>query len=171
MLKKLNPEIALGFLLATIVWIGVLGWSLSYTPPEIEKQTCYETARKTGHKAEECKTLWERTTSDPVAFFTFVLSISTIALFATTVALWRVTRKSADVAERALTDLERPYIYLHEIKTDIGVFFNPNTVIREDQGPYFQFSVINYGRTPGNMARAMIQFRRFGSYSGRTERR
>jgi hypothetical protein len=46
MLRRLNPEIALGFLLATILWAGVLAWQSSYASTEIEKQACYEVAKK-----------------------------------------------------------------------------------------------------------------------------
>src|ERR1700732_188097 len=69
MRRLLNPEIALGFLAATVLWIGVLGWRASYAPTDSEKRQCEETARNGGFKAEECKSIWERTTTDPVAFF------------------------------------------------------------------------------------------------------
>jgi hypothetical protein len=84
--KWINPEIALGFLLASMFWACVLGWQAAYAPTERIKNECYEAAQKSGHKTEECKSLWERTTSDPVALFTFVLSVSTIGLWAVT---WR----------------------------------------------------------------------------------
>jgi hypothetical protein len=93
MRKALNPEIALGFLAATVLWIGILGWQASYAPTDSEKRQCEETAAKPGHKSEECKTLWERTTSDPVAFFTFWLVVSTIGLGVSTVLLWRAGEK------------------------------------------------------------------------------
>jgi hypothetical protein len=95
MRKALNPEIALGFLIATTLWIVVLGWQASYAPTDSEKRQCEETARKSGHKTEECKTIWEKTTTDPVAFFTFVLSISTIGLW---IVAWRSgVRQSRDM--------------------------------------------------------------------------
>jgi hypothetical protein len=95
MRRLLNPELALGFLIATVLWIGILGWQASYAPTDSEKRQCEETAAKSGHKTEECKTLWERTTADPVAFFTFVLSVSTIGLWVVT---WRSgVRQSRDM--------------------------------------------------------------------------
>src|SRR5258708_5101432 len=39
------------------------------------------------------------------ALFTVVLSVSTLLL-------WKVTAKSASIAERALIDLERPYVHI-----------------------------------------------------------
>jgi hypothetical protein len=102
MRKALNPEIALGFLVATVLWIGVLGWQASYTPTDSEKRQCEEAATKAGHKAEECKTLWQRTTSDPVAFFTFWLVVSTVGLGVSTVLLWRAGEKQLRHARRSV---------------------------------------------------------------------
>src|SRR6202035_1420727 len=59
MKRLLNPELALGFLIATLLWIGVLGWQASYAPTNSEKRQCEETARKSGHRSEECKSVWE----------------------------------------------------------------------------------------------------------------
>src|SRR5215211_5224762 len=67
---------------------GVLGWQASFAPTEQQKNECYEAAKKSGHKTEESKTLWEKTTTDPVAFFTFVLSASTIGLWIATIGLF-----------------------------------------------------------------------------------
>jgi hypothetical protein len=86
--------------------------------------------------------LWDRTTADPVAFFTFVLSISTIALFGSTIALWRATRRSTIVAERALTLAERAFIHG-------GVHPGGRTLVCDDQKIRVQFSMANYGKTPG----------------------
>jgi predicted heme/steroid binding protein len=100
--KVLNPQIALGFLLATVFWIGVLGWQASHAPTDSEKRQCEATAAKSGHKTEECKTLWERTTSDPVAFFTFWLVVSTVGLGVSTVLLWRAGEKQLRHARRSV---------------------------------------------------------------------
>jgi hypothetical protein len=160
MLGKRKPEISFGFLLATIFWIGVLGWQASYGPTEIEKQECQNAAKKGGHKTEECKSLWERTTSDPVAFFTFWLVVSTVGLGGSTVLLWRVTRRSADIAERALTDLERAYIYIDKIGGELDPFV---TMVDESNTPTFivpefSISLVNYGRTAGCIDLGIIRF-------------
>jgi hypothetical protein len=86
--------------------------------------------------------LWERTTTDPVAFFTFVLSISTIALVVSTIFLWRATRRSTIVAERALTLAERAFIHG-------GVHPDGRTLVCNDQKIRVRFSMANYGKTPG----------------------
>jgi hypothetical protein len=109
MRKLLNPELALGFLIATILWIGVLGWQASHAPTDSEKRQCEESAAKSGHKTEECKSIWEKTTTDPVAFFTFWLVIFTGALGVSTVMLWRAGEKqiklSAETAAAQSRDM------------------------------------------------------------------
>src|SRR4051812_35618615 len=101
MWRWVNAEIALGFLLATIFWTGVLGWQAAYAPTEREKQECRDAAAKSGHKTEECKSVWERTTSDPVALYTFGLFLFTGVLGLSTIGLWLQTGKAADAAKIA----------------------------------------------------------------------
>jgi hypothetical protein len=133
-----------GFLIATVFWIVVLGWQAAYAPTEMEKQQCYEAAQKSSHKSEECKTLWERTTSDPVAFFTFWLVISTIGLGISTVMLWlagekqfrharrtsivqsrdmqdsiEVARRAAIATENAFTLTERAFVFVRDARIEI----------------------------------------------------
>jgi hypothetical protein len=130
MRKTLNPEISLGFLAATVLWIGVLGWQASYAPTEIERQKCYAAAHEAGHKSEECKTFWERTTTDPVAFFTLVLAISTVGLWGATIFLYRagerqikvaeIGAKAADRSARAVIALQLPIIRIHPDKLGYG---------------------------------------------------
>jgi hypothetical protein len=160
MRRALNPEIALGFLIATLLWIGVLGWQASYAPTDSEKRQCEETAHKSGHKAEECKTLWERTTTDPVAFFTFWLVVSTIGLGVSTVLLWRAGEKqirlSAEAAAAQSRDMqasiqavitaERPYLALKI--TEPGVQVGEQGQIRF-AGQRLRFKFVNHGNTPG----------------------
>jgi hypothetical protein len=121
MWKFLNPEIALGLLAATLFWITVLGWQASYAPTDSERHQCEESAHKSDHKTEECKSLWERTTTDPVAFFTFWLSISTVGLWIVT---WRgsvsqardmkesiaAAKESADIARTSLVSTQRAFV-------------------------------------------------------------
>jgi hypothetical protein len=78
--RWLRAEIVFGFMIASVFWAVVLGWQAAYAPTYAEKQKCYDVAHNAGHKNEECKSLWEKTTSDPVAFFTLVLAVSTIGL-------------------------------------------------------------------------------------------
>jgi hypothetical protein len=150
MRRWLNPEIALGFLLATLFWIGVLGWQSAYEPTDREEQECHDAFQKAGRKPEECKSLWEKTTTDPVAFFTLVLSISTIAL-------WRATRSSVRVAERALTELERPFIGIEVVNSGFTVE-SAATEPYVMMGTRLVFHFANYGRTPATLTEVLDEF-------------
>ena len=124
------------------------------TPSEQQHQ---QSASVAANNKDHTETLdWNNWTHDPIAVFTGLLTLFNGLLFASTIGLWLATRKSAGISERALVDLERPYIFLHRIQTDIGLLFNPGTLF--PAVPAFHFTVINYGRTPGNIERAIIQF-------------
>jgi hypothetical protein len=86
------------------------------------------------------------------ALFTIVLGISTILL-------WKVTAKSAGIAERALTELERAYIFVDKIETNVSRFFSSGLVWRDgEQTPIFRLWAVNFGRTPGNVEFGVILF-------------
>lgn len=115
--------------MASAFWIAVLVWATSYSPTKEEEQACYDAAKKSGRQTEECKTFWERTTSDPIATFTFVLAISTVGLWVATGALYLtgekqigVAKQSADAAQAsakiardALIATERAFVFLDEL--------------------------------------------------------
>ncbi|WP_454649276.1 hypothetical protein [Bradyrhizobium liaoningense] len=170
----LRAEIVFGFLIATALWAGVLGWQAANALTDAEKQKCYEAADQAHRKTEECKTFWERTTTDPVAFFTLVLAISTIGLWVATILLYRAGEKqsrharrsaaiqtrdmqasiaaanrSAAAAERALTDLERPWLFAYGIRT----------VPINQLGEWaVEFTVANFGKMPAIIEHARIGF-------------
>lgn len=161
-LRWLNPEIAIGFLTASVFWLVVLGWQTAYSLTDVQKKECYDAAKQRGYKAEECKTLWERTTSDPVALFTFVLSISTIGLWIVT---WRagtrqsgdmqesirIANRSAEAAEKALSTLEIPHVYPTEI------LFSTVSVGETFGGATISTKFKNYGRSPAILRGAWLK--------------
>ncbi len=76
-----------------------------------------EHASEAATKAEQHKSVWERTADDPVALFTLVLSIFTGLLVVVTGGLiwvgWRQVRLSKELADRQIRDteiLQRAYI-------------------------------------------------------------
>src|SRR5215467_7465324 len=95
--QRRNAELVLGFLAASVIWLILLGWQVALTPNEPERRRCYEIAQKAGTRIDECKTFWERTIGEPVAFFTFGLAIATLLLGVSTVALWQAGEKQADL--------------------------------------------------------------------------
>jgi len=75
------------------------------------------------NKSENRKSLWERVRDDAVAFATLCLVGVTGVLALSTIGLWIVTgsagkrqsremQKSIGVAERSLTELEAPFVYI-----------------------------------------------------------
>ncbi|WP_316228889.1 hypothetical protein [Bradyrhizobium sp. SZCCHNR1070] len=172
--RWLRAEIVIGFLLATIFWAGVLGWQAAYVPTSAEKQKCYESAEQAGRKSEECKNLWERTTSDPVAFFTFWLVVFTGGLTVSTVLLWlagerqielsresaasqavdmqqsiSVARASANAAKHSAIIAERALTVVERAFLSIGdtsvVTIRQFAAIVDYR---ISFNIVNSGRTP-----------------------
>jgi hypothetical protein len=92
-------EIILGFLVASIFWAAVLGWQASYSPTGKDKQECYEATKKTGYNAGDCKTFWEKTTTEPIALFTLVLAFSTVGLWVATIGLYFAGERQIKLAK------------------------------------------------------------------------
>jgi hypothetical protein len=147
-MKKLNPEIALGFLVATIFWISILAWQSSETSAHNEFFT-------------------GRLTDWLLAILTFFLVLFTYQLCRSTDKLWlagekqiAVARDSADAAKEAadaardqtlnFAKLERPYLYIFNAR---GLNIDDD---REDPFHYLSYSVANYGKTPALVESASI---------------
>jgi hypothetical protein len=89
-----------------------------------------------------------------VAIFTAVLSFSTILLWRSTDKSAKAAARAAEIAERALVDLEAPSIFLEverefsEITTVVPATMGggTTTTIKVPGDWYFRF--VNYGRTP-----------------------
>jgi hypothetical protein len=111
----------LGALLASAILGGFWGWSARYAPTAKQKEECYDAAKQSGQKSDECKTFWERTTSDPVDLFTLVLAASTIGLWVATIALYIAAEKAARSARDALDLANREFLSTHR----------PRIVVRE----------------------------------------
>jgi hypothetical protein len=179
-MKRLNPEISVGFLLASLFWIGVLGWQSSYSPTERQKDECYETAKKTGYKADECKSFWERTTSDPIALFNLILAFSTVGLWVATIFLYRAGEKQIGIAKDAADSAKESaeaaiavesarllfFPQRHNYWEAVGQYANrwPNSpqmgALRNTVEACFVFK--NYGKTPAILkeARAALEHRK-----------
>ena len=101
--------------------------------------------------------IWEKTTSDPVALYTLCVGIFTLTLTGSTIALWWTTRRSVQVAERALTELERPYLYVLDY----------NWLLAEKAKAHGHkcgvgYSVVNAGKLPASIKAVKLGLR-FGA--------
>jgi len=78
------------------------------------------------------------------------LELFTAVLAFSTIGLWVVTWKSGALAERALIDLERPWIYV-EINPRLIPMKNPDEPAEAPSTAFAQFYISNYGRGPATI--------------------
>lgn len=115
-----------------------------YSVPHSEYEQKYD-------KNKNRESIWKGLTNDPVAFATLIVAIATAILAFSTIGLWRVTNRSVDIAERALTEVERPYVFVfnpHWSTSDGPIELLPN--------PLVLYTVANYGKTPAIIDDAMM---------------
>jgi hypothetical protein len=165
------PEIALGFLLATAVWAVA-----SVTIPAAQDQhVAQSNARPDSAKTfgKRLSIIWDRTWEDPVAFYTFVLSIFTglLAIVTATqiVFLIRADRTARITAEAAKKSAEAADLGSRaNIRIELPILMFDRPLVRQEEEPRFEgvryedytpgipgqgvtvqgFTVFNYGRTP-----------------------
>ena len=116
---------------------------------EVEKQRCYHSADAGHYKADECKTFWERTTTDPVALYTLGLFAFTAVLAVSTVFLWDATRDAARRQEADTKILQRAYLSVEPAGVGASSDSNkchPNIAIR------------NVGSVPARKIRWVIDY-------------
>ena len=93
-----------GILALAIVSLAVLGTVSFRAPvPSQAYQECLKTAQEHHAKPAECKayeTLWERTLTDPVAYYTLWLTLFTAALAVTGIAQWTFISREFDATHR-----------------------------------------------------------------------
>jgi hypothetical protein len=93
------------------------------------------------------------------AVATIFIATFTIVLVIVTNRQARLALRSVKVAESALTDLERAYIYWGGIESNIAWFLHTRDSWNDDNmGPSFTLLAVNHGRTPGNIESGLIRF-------------
>ncbi len=127
---------------------------------DVQTETRKHPSNPTDQKRVESEGFWERAFSDPTSFFTLVIAGFTIILAAATVALFVVNmisanaaRSAARTAEKALTDVERPYVFVFGVTG-----FKIDKVRPGGLNPHVTFSVANYGKTPAIIERVAFGF-------------
>ena len=93
-----------------------------------------------------------------LAIFTMLLVGATVVLGAVGIWQGRHIKRSVTIAERTLTELERPYVFWKEMKTDLPAYMSPKLSWNpRTTGPQFILSIINHGRTPANIDSASVR--------------
>src|ERR1700722_12672414 len=87
-----------------------------------------------------------------LAFATCFLVAATSVLWVFTGLLWRTTSNSVKIAERALTDLERPWLFV-TVAQRLNGYPTPH-----DRWPAVVFSILNGGRFPAEIIECYANF-------------
>lgn len=82
------------------------------------------------------------------AIATFAIAIFTFTLWLSTDRLWKSAIRSTNIAERTLTDLERPYIFIY----GLGIADN-----REDDFPYLTYTISNNGKLSAVISNIIVR--------------
>ncbi|HVA18326.1 MAG TPA: hypothetical protein VMV59_11510 [Candidatus Dormibacteraeota bacterium] len=130
-IKANIPEIILGVFLTVAVFAAGMVFESSRHPPfNNQEQRSAQTADQIGQKSS---------TDDRLADYAFALDVLTAFLVIATIGLLRATKRSAKIAERALTDLERPWALITNAGVQ-GIFSDP---------PFVEIEKQNIGRAGG----------------------
>jgi hypothetical protein len=84
------------------------------------------------------------------AVATFFVAAFTFTLWRSSEKMWKVTRRSVDIAERTLTDLERPYLFI--LDWNWLLIGHP----KADGEPAWVYVVANGGKLPAIIKRVSI---------------
>jgi hypothetical protein len=155
--------------LLVVAIAAIMGHELLWPPPTPPHNTPYSSGvgggtDNKGDKNSPAKSWWKPFVDDRVAFATILLAGVTGALaIATTVLCFiaaggmrqqsRDMRASIKVAERALTELERAFVYAQVTEPGLkpaSASFKPGNTFERGE---FEISFLNYGRTPAELTR------------------
>jgi hypothetical protein len=170
-IKITEGQYALGALTIFVVWaFFVLPLVSAYQAAQFARPPEYAEPHKQGGKASDTSdnedkphksfrewfaAIWERTTEDPTALFTACVAAFTLVLAISTGLLWNATKRTAVIAERAMTELEAPFISIKIIENGIQW----SEAARAITGGTLQFAYVNYGRTPATVFEAFEDIR------------
>jgi hypothetical protein len=122
---------------------------LPSAPPRYTErdQTAEQKGDPSAGKQKETKTIWQSLISpdDPLVTLTFWLVIANFLLAGSTFVAALFTRRSVKLAERALTELERPYLVVEVTRPGIAIGAMGGYSL-DTEGT--EWAAINYGRTP-----------------------
>jgi hypothetical protein len=106
------------------VVLGVIGFMLAIEltlaqPPPSHPQHNGQTYRENAGsepESQRSETFWQRTVTDPTAFFTLWVAIFTAFLAVSTIGLWLATYRQARLGREEFAATHRPEIIVHSIE-------------------------------------------------------
>ncbi|TPJ32848.1 hypothetical protein [Mesorhizobium sp. B2-8-3] len=131
--------------------------SQSAHPPGKQQAAAEDAAQNRENEGGE--TVWQRTITDPIALYTFVLTLFTGVLGASTVALWWETRRIRKSAAEDIRTLQRAYLSVEPY----GVHAHNErgrARLPGDKGPFQsvpQIKISNAGNLPAREIRWVIE--------------
>lgn len=131
-----------------VIIAAELAWLILVGPPQVEAN------QQTNQEAYH----WIREAIGSAAFWTAVF---TGLLVWSTWLLWRSTSQSVGIAERALTELERPFVYAQVTNVSINIsrLQKSGTATVLMHLGRFELSLLNFGRSPANLTRLEYEIR------------
>jgi hypothetical protein len=143
--------IAMRRLIPWSLFAGVMGFVIggSYVAalqmPLPSNNTASQTSNQTNAGDSILSRFWRWTASDPLPFYTSVLALFTAVLSGSTIALWLATNRNAKIAERALTEHERPWLFLESSSVRLR---DPRTATVIQNNWFIKLHFTNVGRSP-----------------------
>jgi hypothetical protein len=98
---------------------------------------------------------WQRTSCDPIAYFTLWLMASTAVLGLATIGLWFATIRGARIAERALAEHERPWLFFSSAGIQLR---DTHSQPRPPNQFYVELFWENVGRAPALIEGCDVKF-------------
>jgi hypothetical protein len=89
--------------------------------------------------------LWHWTSGDALSFYTGLLALFTAIVGGSTIGLWIATNRNAKIAERALTEHERPWLFLESASVRMS---DPRTAAVIQNNWFIKLHFKNVGRSP-----------------------
>jgi hypothetical protein len=99
----------------------------------------------TEHGESTFRHFWQWTTNDAVSFYTSFLALFTAVVGGSTIGLWIATNRNARIAERALTEHERPWLFLEGATVRMR---DPRTATVIQNNWFIKLHFKNVGRAP-----------------------
>jgi hypothetical protein len=138
------PGIVLGALLACAIFAMGLVVSSTRSPQPVSAHRNQATQQKQ-QQAQPAKSFWQRTTDDPIAFFTLWITLFTGASVISNIGLWIVTGRTLTHNQQTDERELRAYVHIENV-----------SMIRidaEEDDPVIAIKFKNYGQTPAYQVR------------------